>query len=92
MSTTTIRVDQKTRDQLARLARSQKRPMSQIVSEAVSRYEDEVFWQRAREGYERMNAEPEDRAAYDAEMRLWDTALADGLDESPYEEDEQGGS
>ena len=92
MSTTTIRVEQGTRDLLARLAQSQKRPMSQIVSEAIAKYEEDLFWQKAREGYERMNADPEDRAAYDAETRLWDASLADGLDELPYVEDKQGGS
>ena len=86
MSTVTIRVEKETRDRLAKLAKIQKRPMTHIVAEAVAKYEDEVFWRRAREGYERMNADPNDRAAYDAEMALWDTALGDGLKDFPYDE------
>jgi hypothetical protein len=33
-----------------------------------------------------MNADPEDRAAYDAEMAIWDTTLGDGLEDFPYDE------
>ena len=86
MSTTTIRVEQETRDRLAKLSIAQKRPMTRIVAEAVAKYEDELFWKKAREGYERMNADPEDRAAYDAEVTLWDTTLGDGLQDAPYDE------
>lgn len=85
---TTVRIEQETRNRLAKLAKSQKRSMTQIVAEAVAKYEDELYWQKAREGYERMNADPEDRARYDAETALWDTALGDGLEDFP--DDEQG--
>lgn len=86
MPTTSIRVEKSTHDQLTRLARAQGRSMTQIVGEAIARYEEELFWQRAREGYERIHADPNHRAALDAEMALWDTALADGLDDFPYDE------
>ncbi len=86
MSTTSIRVEKTTHDRLARIAREQGRSMTQIAGEAIAKYEDDLFWKKAREGYERMNADPEDRADYDAEMALWDTALGDGLKDFPYDE------
>lgn len=86
MATTTVRIDSKTRSSLAKMAKAQNRSMTQIAAEAVAKYEDDLFWAKAREGYERMNADPEDRAAYDAEMALWDTALGDGLEGVPNDE------
>lgn len=88
MPTTSIRVERKTHEQLLKLARAQGRTMTQIVGDAVSEYEKEQFWKKTREGYERMNADPEDRAAFDAEMALWDSTLQDGLEAFPYDEDE----
>lgn len=86
MTATTVRIDSETRNRLAKIAKAQNRSMTQIAAEAVAKYEDELFWAKAREGYERLNADPEDRAAYDAEMALWDTALSDGLEGLPNDE------
>ena len=88
MSTTSIRVEQETHKRLANLAKSQRRSMTQIVTEALEKYERSLFWEQAREGYERMNADPDDRAAFDEERSLWDSTLNDGLEDSPYDEDE----
>lgn len=88
MSTTSIRVEQKTHQRLVDLAKNQRRSMTQIVTEAIEKYERDLFWEQAREGYERMNADPEDRVAFDEELALWDSTLNDGLEDSPYDEDE----
>jgi hypothetical protein len=88
LDTTSIRIERRTHERLRQMAKSERRSMTQIVGEAIAKYEEELFWRKAREGYERLNADPEDRAAYDAEMALWDTALMDGLEDFPYEEDE----
>lgn len=86
MATTTVRIEQETRNQLAKLAKAQNRSMTQVVAEAVAKYADAIFWEKAREGYERMNADPDDRAEQATEMALWDTALGDGLEDFPYDE------
>jgi predicted DNA-binding protein len=86
LSTTSIRVEQKTHAKLAELSESQHRPMATIVAEAVARYDDDLFWEAAREGYERMNADPEDRAEFDAEISAWDVTLNDGLEDFPYDD------
>jgi hypothetical protein len=58
--------------------------MARIVAEAVAKYEEALFWKAVDEGYERINADPEDRAAFDAEVAAWDGTLNDGLEEFPY--------
>ena len=89
MSTTSIRVEKQTHARLAELSESQHRPMAKIVAEAVARYDKALFWEAVDEAYERMNADPEDRAAFDAEVAAWDVTLLDGLAEYPYDEDEE---
>ncbi len=88
MSTVSIRVDKKTQAKLAELSGSQRRSIAEIVDEAVSRYDDELFWKAVDEAYDRMNADPEDRAAFDAEIAAWDGTLLDGLSDFPYHEDD----
>lgn len=89
MSTTSIRVEQRTHAKLAELSESQHRPIAKIVAEAVAKYDDALFWQAVDEAYERMNADPEDRAAFDSEIAAWDVTLMDGLTDYPYDEHEQ---
>lgn len=85
MNTTSIRVEKETHAKITELSESQHRPMAKIVAEAVARYDDDLFWEAAREGYERMNADPEDRAEFDAEVAAWDVTLNDGLEDFPYD-------
>ncbi len=87
MSTTSIRIEKQTHAKLAELSESQHRPMAKIVAEAVARYDDDLFWEAAREGYERMNADPEDRAEFDAEIAAWDVTLNDGLEDFPNDDE-----
>lgn len=87
MSMTSIRIGKQTHARLISLSKRQHRPMARIVAEAVARYEEELFWKAVDEGYDRMNADHEDRAAFDAEVAAWDVTLNDGLDEFPYDED-----
>ena len=90
MSTTSIRVEKKTHAKLAELSDRQHRPMAKIVADAVARYEDDLFWKAAQEGYEKMNADPEDREAFDADVAAWDSTLNDGLEDFPYDDDLEG--
>ncbi len=89
MSTTSIRVEQKTHAKLAELSESQHRPIAKIVAEAVAKYDDALFWEAVDEAYERMNADSEDRAEFDAEIAVWDVTLLDGLEDFPYDEHER---
>ena len=86
MSTTSIRIERKTHERLQELAKVEHRSMAKIVSDAIARYEEETFWRKAREGYERLNADPQDRAEFDAEISHWDITLQDGLKDFPYNE------
>lgn len=88
MNTTSIRVEKQTHAKLAELSESQHRPMAKIVAEAVARYDNDLFWEAVDEAYDRMNADPEDRAEFDAEIAVWDVTLLDGLEDYPYDEHE----
>lgn len=86
MSTTSIRVEKQTHQRLSDLSVSQHRPMAKIVEDAIAIYEKELFWEAMEEGYAQLNANPEDRAAFDAEVSAWDSTLNDGLEDYPYDE------
>jgi hypothetical protein len=49
------------------------------LDSALTSFEDILFWDAARAGYTYLNANPEDRASFDAKIALWDSALGDGL-------------
>jgi hypothetical protein len=86
MSAARIRVEYKTYATLVELSRNQRRPVSEIVGEAVARYDADLFWKAADDAYTRMSADPEDRAEFDAEVAAWDCTLNDGVANFPYEE------
>ena len=81
MATTTIRVPSATRDKLRALARQERRPIGDIVSAAVDRYEEDAFWTEAHRTYAAMRADPAESAAFDAEVAAWDGTLMDGLED-----------
>ncbi len=68
---TTIRVSVHTRDRLARIARKEGRTMTEVLNEAISDYEQKVFWQEVDEQIERTQREaPEAWADYLSEREL----------------------
>lgn len=81
----TVRVDPKLHAALRALSEDEQRPMSQIIEEAVSRYQQAKFWQEMHDGFARLRADPEAWGEYQAEAALWDSVSGDGLeDEEPY--------
>lgn len=77
---TTVRVSTQTRDRLAALAAATGNKMSQVIDEAVTEYERQVFWQAFDDGYQRLDDDPAALAALDAERRGEAPSLADGLE------------
>lgn len=88
MRTTTIRITEKTHKALRDLADSTKRPISEVVSQAVELYERQRFWDEVNAGYARLRADPQAWKAELEERALWDTTRMDGLEDFPYEWDE----
>jgi hypothetical protein len=93
MSSSSIRVEKETLAKLRVLSRDEKRPIGQIVTDLVKRYERDKFFAEMKEGFERLRADPVAWKEYQDETRLWDSASGDGLEnEEPYytpEEEEE---
>ena len=81
----TVRVEPKLHATLRALAKDEQRSISQVIADAVDRYQKENFWQAMHEGFARLRADPVAWRAYQEEAALWDSASGDGLeDEEPY--------
>jgi hypothetical protein len=81
----TIRIDVRTHDRLRELAVWANESRAATMANAVREYHEKRFWEESNAGYAALRANPESWAEYQAEMRLWDTTLMDGLEEFPYE-------
>lgn len=80
MSTTTIRVDERTHQALRSLAEATGEPMSRLVAEAVARLRADEFFAAIDRAYERLDRDPAAVAEVRAERELWEATLADGLE------------
>jgi hypothetical protein len=81
----TVRIDPKLHATLRALSDVEQRSMSQIIEDAVERYQQAKFWQAMRDGFARLRADPIAWSEYQAESSLWDSASGDGLEEDePY--------
>lgn len=74
---TTIRVSEETRDRLAALADSTKRPMTKVLDDAVDALERRVFFERFNRRYQNLRDQPETWAEIEAERRAEEGAVGD---------------
>lgn len=77
--TVTIVVPETTHARLQAIARDQERPVGEIVTDLLRRYEDAQFWAAYRESYEQLRKDPVAWQAYQDELRLFDRTAGDGL-------------
>jgi hypothetical protein len=84
-STALIRVDTKTRDLLAKMAEQDQTSIGEVAAKAVKKLDRDRFWKSYNDAYAKLRADPEAWAEYEAEIRLWDSTLMDGLEEYPYD-------
>ena len=83
--TETITVPASTHARLQEIAREEARPVGEIVTDLVERYEDAQFWRAYTEALERLRKDPVAWQEYQDELRLFDGVIGDGLkDEEPY--------
>jgi hypothetical protein len=81
----TVRVEPKLHAILKTLADAEQRSISQVIEEAVDRYQKENFWKAMNEGFARLRTDPAAWQEYQEEAALWDSVSGDGLaDEEPY--------
>ena len=72
---TTIRVEAEVRDRLAALAAAHGRSLGAELRAML----DEMTWQGIEAGYRRLATDPEEMAAYRAEIAGWTSADLGGL-------------
>jgi predicted DNA-binding protein len=85
MASTSIRVEEETLARLRMLSKDEKRPIGQIVTDLVKKYEKEKFWKEMHEAFTRLREDPVAWKEYQDEAMLWQGGTADALkDEDPY--------
>jgi predicted transcriptional regulator len=71
MASTAVRVDSATHSRLKKLSEDEKRPISQIVTELVAKYEDEKFWKTFHDDFARLRADEAAWQEYRREASEW---------------------
>lgn len=85
MTSTSVRIDDETLATIRELSESEKKPMGQVIADAVKRYDEVRYWEEARAGYRRLREDPAEWKAWQEETALWDTTSNNGLEnEAPY--------
>ena len=86
MSSTTVRISERTHRTLKELARTSGQPMQTILENVIEEERRRRFFDEADIAYARLRADPEAWAEELEERALWDNTLMDGLeDEPPYD-------
>ena len=90
---TTVRVEDKLAATLRELASEERRPIGQVIEDAVTQYQKAKFWKGVHEDFVRLRADPAAWADYEEEIEFFMGVSKDGLeDEPPYytpEEEEE---
>lgn len=87
-----IKVKPDTHAKLREISRLQHKPMGDIVTDLVDRYEEELFWKRAKQQMDRLKADPVAWQGYLDEMSEWDEMPNEILDaEGLYDTTEEEG-
>lgn len=85
MASSSIRVEEETLARLRVLSKDEQRPIGQIVTDLVKKYERDKFFKEMHEDFSRLRADPVAWKEYQEEVALWDTLSGDGLEtEEPY--------
>lgn len=80
-----VKLGPSTHTKLQELAQSEERPMSDIITELVDRYEEERFWKELNASVEALHGDPRAWKDYQDEIRFFEGGSMDGLeDEEPY--------
>ena len=77
---TTIKVSVETRDRLKYLADQDRLTLDAELARALDQVEEARFWEGVRADYARLQADPQEWAAYVGELAEWDRTAGDGLD------------
>jgi hypothetical protein len=78
-ASTSVRVQVRTRESIARLARERGVSAAELLDELVSRAEDDALLAAMNEDFSRLGDDTEAWAAYESERDAWEATLLDGL-------------
>lgn len=77
---TTIRISEATRDRFAAMSRQTGRPMTELLDQAATAMERELFFSAFNEGYQRLRRDSAAWAEVIAERDAQSASLADSAD------------
>jgi hypothetical protein len=83
MTSAMVKINPQTHAKLQEIARDQHRPMGEIVTELVERYEREQFWKGVTEDLERLRADPAAWKDYQDEIAVFEGGSMDGIEHEP---------
>lgn len=78
-----VKLDPRTHAKLLEFSKEASRPMGEIISDLVDRFERERFWKGVEADYARLLANQPAWDEYQAEVADWDALLGDGLESEP---------
>src|SRR4051794_20223190 len=82
---TTVRGGDKLAATLRMLANEERRPIGEVIGDAVAQYQKAKFWTGVHDGFGRLRAEPVVSAGYEKEIGLLAGGSINGLeDDLPY--------
>lgn len=80
---TVVKIKPKTHAALQEISRDENRPMGEIITDLVERYERERFWRTAAADLDRLRADASSWEGYLSESRELDRLANEGLAEEP---------
>lgn len=81
MATTTVRVQERTREALTRLSRERGISTAEYLDQLVSRREEDQMLEQMNAAYARLQEDPDAWQVERAERGAWEHTLLDGLEE-----------
>jgi hypothetical protein len=80
MSAPTVRISEASHQILKELAEHTGKTMMDVLDKALDTYRRTLFFEQLNAGYAEFRADPKAWAEHQAERKLWDATLMDGLD------------
>jgi hypothetical protein len=80
MSAPTVRISEASHQVLKELAEQTGQTMMDVLDKALDACRRKLFFELMNAGYAELRADPEAWAEHQAERKLWDATLMDGLD------------
>lgn len=85
--TRTIRVRAEVHNRLQAMASESHQSIGGLLEDLIEERRKAEFFARLEEDFRRLRADPDESAAYDAELAIWDATLQDGLEDAPWNEE-----